>query len=55
MYVKVNPTAITLEKDFTRDVSELGHFGTGDLGITIGDPKTLSRAQSLIDMSHEAS
>lgn len=55
VYVKVNPDETTLEKDFTRDVRKLGHFGTGDLEITIGSLEALSRAQSLIELSYEAS
>ncbi|WP_198588131.1 DUF5655 domain-containing protein [Geodermatophilus chilensis] len=55
VYVKVNPDEVSLDDDFTRDVRKLGHFGTGDLEITIGSLEALSRAQSLIDLSYEAS
>lgn len=30
MFVKVDPSTVQLEPGFTRDVSNLGHFGTGD-------------------------
>ena len=33
VYVKVDPASVELEPGFTRDVSRIGHFGTGDLEI----------------------
>jgi len=35
MFLKVDPTTLTLENGFTRDVREVGHFGTGDLELSI--------------------
>jgi predicted transport protein len=55
VHVKVDPAGIALEEHSTRDVSKLGHFGTGDLEITIGSPEALSEAQSSTDMSSEVS
>jgi predicted transport protein len=34
IYVKLDPSEVALEAGFTRDVSEVGHYGTGDLEIT---------------------
>lgn len=55
IYVKVDPDAITLEEGFTRDVREIGHFGTGDLEITIRNTEDLERAKTLLNKSYEAS
>ena len=55
MYVKVDPTKIALESGFTRDVSQLGHYGTGDLEITLSKPEDLEKAKALIQQSYEAS
>lgn len=55
IYVKVDPEAITLEEGFTRDVREIGHFGTGDLEITIRNAEDLERAKTLLNKSYEAS
>ena len=46
--VKVDPGTINLEKGFTRDVSKIGHFGTGDLEITISSVDDIIRAQPLL-------
>jgi predicted transport protein len=55
VYVKVNPSEVALETGFTRDVSEVGHYGTGDLEITLSKPQDLERAKPLIHRSYEAS
>jgi predicted transport protein len=55
MFVKVDPSSITLEPGFTRDVSDIGHFGTGDLEITLSKPDDLERALPLIKRSYENS
>src|SRR5690606_6888422 len=34
-YVKLNPDTVMLEEGFTRDVRKIGHFGTGDLEVTL--------------------
>jgi predicted transport protein len=55
VFVKVDPTSITLEPGFTRDVSNVGHFGTGDLEITLSKPEDLEKALPLIKRSYEDS
>jgi predicted transport protein len=55
LFVKVDPTTIQLEPGFTRDVSNIGHFGTGDLEITLSKPEDLERAMPLIKRSYEKS
>jgi len=55
VYVKVDPTSITLEPGFTRDVRNIGHFGTGELEITITSDDDLERAKSLLLQSYAAS
>jgi predicted transport protein len=55
VYVKVNPESIKLETGFTRDVRAIGHFGTGELEITIRSDDDLARAKELIVKSYEAS
>lgn len=55
LFVKVDPAELQLEPGFTRDVSKVGHFGTGDLEITLIKPDDLERAMPLIKRSYEAS
>jgi predicted transport protein len=55
VYVKVDPTSIPLDPGFTRDVSNVGHYGTGDLEITLTKTEDLERALPLIKRSYEES
>lgn len=55
VYVKVDPDSITLEEGFTRDVREIGHWGTGDLSIAIASQSDLEKATPLLQKSYEAS
>ncbi len=52
-FVKVDPASIELENGFTRDVRNIGHFGTGDLEITIRSPEDLERAERFFKRSYE--
>lgn len=55
LFVKVDPADVQLEPGFTRDVSNVGHFGTGDLEITLAKAEDLERAAPLIRRSYDAS
>ncbi len=44
LFVKVDPASITLEPGFTRDVSNVGHFGTGDLEISLSKSEDLGKS-----------
>jgi len=55
LYLKVNPDSITCEDGFTRDVRKIGHFGTGDLEVTVRSNEDLERAKPLILRSYEES
>ena len=51
VYVKAN----TLHPGFTRDVRKIGHFGTGDLEITLKSHEDFERAQELLIKSYDVS
>jgi predicted transport protein len=53
VFVKTDFDIVHLEDGFTRDVRHIGHFGTGDLEITIGTDDDLERAKPLILKSYE--
>ena len=55
VYAKVDPDSIELKNGFTRDVRDIGHFGTGDLEITIGSLDDLELAKPLLLQSYKAS
>ena len=55
LFVKVDPSNINLEEGFTRDVRNVGHYGTGDLEITVQTDEDLERAKALLLKSYEVS
>ncbi|SDH76432.1 DUF5655 domain-containing protein [Roseospirillum parvum] len=54
VYLKIDPDSIELEKGFTRDVRTIGHFGTGDLEVTIGSMADFDKAKPLLERSYES-
>jgi predicted transport protein len=54
VFVKVDPSTVAPQPGFLRDVRNIGHFGTGDLEITIRTADDLERAKPLIIKSYEA-
>ncbi|KMS74138.1 hypothetical protein ACM01_15655 [Streptomyces viridochromogenes] len=54
VYLKVDPEHVDLVPGFTRDVSDLGHHGTGDLEVQLRTPRDVERAQDLFLASYAA-
>ncbi len=55
VYLKVDPDTIELKQGFTRDVRSIGHYGTGDLEVTINSNVELEAAKPLLIQSYEVS
>jgi predicted transport protein len=55
MHLKVDPNSVELEEGFSRDVREIGHFGTGDLQLSLRNMDDFAKAQPLIRRSYEGS
>lgn len=51
VYLKVDPKDVDLVPGFTRDVSGLGHHGSGDLEVQLRTPRDVERAQELFRAS----
>ncbi|MFH9957404.1 DUF5655 domain-containing protein [Streptomyces roseolus] len=54
VYLKVDPEDVDLVPGFTRDVSGLGHHGTGDLEVQLRTPRDVERARDLFRASYAA-
>ncbi|MBV8094258.1 MAG: hypothetical protein JO110_13765 [Acetobacteraceae bacterium] len=52
-YLKVNPDTVILEPGFTRDVRKIGHFGTGDLEVSMRSMEDFAKAQPLLQRAYE--
>ncbi|MFI9210163.1 DUF5655 domain-containing protein [Streptomyces sp. NPDC053253] len=54
VYLSLDPAEVDLGPDFTRDVTGLGHHGTGDLEVQLRTERDLERAQDLFHASYAA-
>lgn len=55
MYLKLDPDTVKPEEGFTRDVRNIGHYGTGDLEVTVRSRDDWERAKLLVVKSYEMS
>jgi predicted transport protein len=55
VYLKLEPTVDVLKEPNTRDVSQIGHWGTGDLEVTILSMTDFERAKPLLQRAYAAS
>jgi predicted transport protein len=55
MFLKIDPDTVELTEGFVRDVRKIGHFGTGDLELTIASHDDFERAKPMILRSYEVS
>ena len=55
LYLKLDPATVQLEDNFTRDVRIIGHWGTGDLELTLRTDAELEKAKPLLLRSYEQS
>ena len=53
MYLKVDLGEIALEDSFTHDVTNKGHWGTGNLEVVIRNQQDIEKAKPLIQQSFE--
>jgi predicted transport protein len=54
LFLKLDPKKVKGPADIARDVSSIGHFGTGDLEVTIKSPADLEAAKPFIKKAYEA-
>ena len=53
VWLKVDPTTVDLEEGFSRDVTNIGHLGSGDLEVRIRTMEDLDKAKALIEVSYQ--
>jgi predicted transport protein len=55
LYLRLDPTKIELEEGFSRDVTKIGHFGTGNLALSLKNMDDFAKAQPLLRRAYEGS
>lgn len=51
--LKLSPDSLALEAGFSRDVRNIGHWGTGDLELSLRSVSDLEKAKVLIERSYQ--
>ena len=55
LFLKLNPETVDLQEGFTRDMRNIGHYGTGDLQVTLKNVADFEKAKPLLERAyHEA-
>jgi predicted transport protein len=55
VYLKLDPGTVAVRPGFTRDVRKIGHFGTGDVEVTLKSMDDLPEAQLLFQRAYDGS
>ena len=55
LFLKLDPDSIILEKGFTVNMKNTGHYGTGDLKVIIRNPNDFEKAKPLIEQAYNES
>ncbi|MCX7167038.1 MAG: DUF5655 domain-containing protein [Rhodocyclales bacterium] len=53
LWLKLDPNTVALEKGFTRDVTAVGHWGTGDLEVVLRTTADFNKAKNLIERAYQ--
>lgn len=53
LYLNLDPDRVELEEGFSRDVRNIGHWGTGDLEVRIGSMEDFEKVKHLIIKSYK--
>lgn len=52
-YLHLDPAAVPLEEGFTRDVSDVGHWGTGNVELLLHTQSDLEKAKPLFQQAYD--
>ena len=53
--MKLDPDTVEMEDGFTRDMRNIGHYGTGDLEVSIKTDEDFQKAKPLIERAYNES
>lgn len=54
IYLKLDPQSVEMQEGFMRDVSSIGHFGTGDVELRVKDRNSWELVEVLSRRAYEA-
>ncbi|MFU0886925.1 DUF5655 domain-containing protein [Kluyvera sichuanensis] len=53
LWLKIKPQHIQLEEGFSRDVTNIGHWGTGDVELIVRNEHDLDKAKLLVEKAYQ--
>ncbi|MGE8281257.1 MAG: hypothetical protein ACN6O2_12565 [Stenotrophomonas sp.] len=53
LILELDPDTVALEEGFSRDVRQIGHWGTGQLELTLRTMADLERAKPLVERAYQ--
>lgn len=53
VYLKLVPSSVAFEDGFSRDVSEIGHWGTGDVELVLRNVADFEKAKPLLERAYQ--
>lgn len=55
LYLRLSPDEVDLEHEMIRDVSDIGHYGTGDVEVRVESKDDIELAKQLIEKAYDNS
>lgn len=55
LFLRLDPATVDIQEGFSRDVTKIGHFGTGNLELTLKSMEDFAKAQPLLRRAYEGS
>lgn len=52
LFLKLNPETVKIEPGFTKDMRNIGHYGTGDLQVIIKNAEDFEKAKPLLERAY---
>ena len=53
LYVKLDPKKVNLTRRNARDVTDIGHFGTGDLELSVRTQDDLEKVKPVLERAYQ--
>ncbi|MFV1965568.1 MAG: hypothetical protein ACC628_09115 [Pirellulaceae bacterium] len=53
LYLKLNPKEVKSRPKISRDVSKIGHYGTGDLELSLRNSDGFESVKHLIELAYQ--
>ena len=52
LHIRLDAKTVTYENGFSRDVTEIGHWGTGDVEVSLKNENDLEKVKPLVERAY---